>query len=292
MPVLDGAPGAPTAYGLGLRGLEDERNLLGPPEPAFPVVTVDFVEHDRPVADEVMLDGDRFEKLLVTGHVLRASRDARTASLTGPPIESADRIHPFLAPLAGLHNRWLGREVFHAGVFAAAARAWVVVGVREAGKSSLLACLASRGHTVLADDIAVLDETTVYSGPRCIDLRGPVPGVTPDQPSVRGGARARLFVPPPPPSLPLGGWLFPRWGDEVRLTRVPPQQLIGMLGRARRRNLVPSYPPPDPAALLELVGHPAWILERPRDWAYADETLSAVMDTATTGLLRASSSSS
>jgi hypothetical protein len=271
--------GLPTAYGLSWRGLDDERHLLGAPEPSFPVVSVEFIDPGElaptaPDPGEDEEDDYRLRKRLLSGHVLTADRVTRTATIAGPPLLSDERVHPALAQVAGIHGRWLGRELFHGGVFAHGGRAWVVSGPREAGKSSLLATLSARGHAVLADDVTVVDGTTVFAGPRCLDLRGTVPGVSADAASVRGGTRLRVLVPPAMASLPLGGWLFLRWGERVKVSPVPPPRLLRMLARRRHRPAVGS----DLGQLLAFCGHPAWVVERPQDWNHADVALSAVLD--------------
>ena len=267
----------PTAYGLAVDGLDAAPGRLGAPRPGTPRISVHFRPGvvDRPITR--VLTHEHFQIETVAGHVVRADRSTRTAEIIGPELEPDERIHPYLAPIAAVHNRWLGREAFHAGAFVAAGRAWVVPGGREAGKSSLLAGLSLREVPVLADDLAVLEDLNVFSGPPCLDLREPVPGMPEAGRPVRDASRRRVWLDPVAFAVPLGGWVFPRWGDAVRLTPLPAPRLLRLLARVRRQPALPS----DALDLLALAGRPAWILERPRDWAYADASLDALLDTVT-----------
>ncbi|SCF19573.1 hypothetical protein GA0070558_1459 [Micromonospora haikouensis] len=121
---------------------------------------------------------------------------------------------------------------------------------------------------MLADDIVVVDGGDVLAGPRCVDLREPVPGLDLPTRAVRDATRLRVTLPGIAPRLPLGGWLFLRWGDGPALTPVGPADLLARL--AARRSL-PELPS-DPAALLALAGLPGYDLTRPRDWAALDAT--------------------
>ena len=267
----------PTAYGLAIDGLASEPGQLGPPRAGTPRITVRFRSSLPTAPPERVVTRDRLQIGSIAGHVIRADRAAASAEIIGPEMEPSERIHPYLAPVAAIHNRWLGREAFHAGAFVAGGRAWVVPGRREAGKSSLLAGLSTRGMPVLADDLSVVEDVAVFSGPPCLDLRDAVPGMTDARHAVRDATRSRVWLDPAPFSVPLGGWIFPRWGDAVRLTPLPAPRLLALLARIRRH----AYLESDALDLLTLAERPAWILERPQDWAYADASLTALLDTVT-----------
>lgn len=272
---MDAAPRA--AYGLAFTGLDDASGL--PLAPAgVPVVRLDFVTAPEQAVDPEVSDGERYLRRLATGHALDVRRQPRSATVTGPHLSTDVRVHPHLAPIAAVHDRWLGRACFHGGVFEAGGRGWVVAGRREAGKSTLLAMLAGRGVPVLADDLAVVDTDgvpTVFAGPPCLDLREPLPGAALPLTTVRGGTRSRLALAAAPYSLPLGGWVFPAWGERVAVTRLPGARVLPVLARAQRRD---PPAPVEPTQLLELTALPAWLWERPRRWSEADAAVDALLE--------------
>jgi hypothetical protein len=211
------------------------------------------------------------------GRFVLLERDARRATFSGPAIPPDQLAHPHLRPVGVVFNRWFGREAYHAGSFVAAGRSWLVVGPREAGKSSLLALLAARGVPVLADDLAITDGERVFAGPRCIDLRALLPGFGPKIGRSRGGSRWRIALPHDRAHYPLGGWVFLGWGDGLAMTPVPTGELVRQLAQRRHRSQLPS----DPRLLLDLAGRPAWELTRPKTWRQADVTLDLLMTTVT-----------
>ncbi|MGC5290929.1 hypothetical protein [Micromonospora sp. DT231] len=262
-------------YGLRVHGL-DEVSELPPAEGAalgWPAVRVGQV--DVPPPPPVPLDDRRGTRILADGRTLAVDRLRGTATFYGPPLAADVLAHPYLAPVATTVNRWAGRETFHSGAFLLAGRAWAVLGPRTAGKSSLLAALAARGVPILTDDILVVDGVDAFAGPRCVDLRQPVPGVGLPTRPVRAGDRLRVALPPIAPHVRLGGWLFLRWGATVTLPRLPGAALLARLARQRSFGQLPS----DPAALLSLAALPAWELTRPRDWAALDDTHRLLADT-------------
>ncbi|MET8091473.1 hypothetical protein [Micromonospora sp. NPDC005220] len=257
-----------TAYGLHIDGLDEVTDLgisTGPPAGCRPV-TVRQRQADPP--PPAPLDADRMVRLLTDGRTLELRRANGSATFYGPPLAADVLAHPYLAPVAVVVNRWAGRETFHAGAFVHNGRAWVVLGSRTAGKSTLLAALADRDVPVLADDIVVCDDGDVLAGPRCVDLREPIPGLGLPTRGVRDDTRLRVTLPAIAPRLPLGGWIFLNWGDGPALTPVGPADLLTRL--AARRSL-PELAS-DPAALLALAGQPGYDLTRPRDWAALDAT--------------------
>ncbi|SCL32338.1 hypothetical protein GA0070616_4440 [Micromonospora nigra] len=259
---------ARSAYGLHIRGLDEVAELptvARPPAGSHPVTVRQ--RHATP-PPPTPLDGYRLVRRLTDGRTLALERRSGDATFYGPALAADVLAHPYLAPVAVVVNRWAGRETFHAGAFVHAGRAWVVLGGRTAGKSTLLAALAARDVPVLADDIVVCDGGDVLAGPRCVDLREPVPGLGLPTRAVRDATRLRVTLPAVAPRLPLGGWIFLRWGDAPALTPVGPADLLSRL--AARRSL-PELPS-DPAVLLTLAGKPGYDLTRPRDWAALDAT--------------------
>lgn len=269
-PGLAGVPGLPTATdddpatpAVEVRQTPQEppTELVGGPGPGRRV---------RVLTDGRTLDIDPV--LTPTGAV------GGTATFHGPALAPADLVHPYLTPVAVPFSRWNGREAFHSGVFATDGQAWVVRGIRTAGKSSLMAALAGQGFDVLADDMAMTDGDVVHTGPRSIDLREPVPGVDLPHRPARDGSRRRLLLPPAPRSLPLGGWIFLHWSDDptadVELRPVPPAALLSRLARGRAHADWDT----DPSLLLALATRPAHDLVRPRRWDAVPDVLDALRD--------------
>ncbi len=249
-------------YGLCVHGLDEVDELPSIVEGATVQPRVLVRQVDAAPPEPVRTDARRGVRRLADGRTLAVDRQSGTATFFGPALPSDVLAHPYLAPVATVFNRWSGRETFHSGAFLHGGRAWAVMGPRTAGKSSLLAVLAARGVPVVADDILVVDDTQVYAGPRCVDLRQPVPGAALPGCAARGGDRIRVALPPIAPRLPLGGWIFLRWDTRVAMTPVPGSILLARLARQRSWPRLAS----DPAALLTIASLPAWELTRPRDW--------------------------
>ncbi len=189
-------------------------------------------------------------------------------------------MHPYLAPVAAVIARWMGRESVHAGAFAAGGPALAVVGTREAGKSSTLAELARAGAAVLCDDMLVLDGGDVLAGPRTVDLRPDAAGALGiGEPIGLTGARERWRLPlgVVPGRTGLAGWVFLGWGEAgapralgapERLARLAPQRALRL-------------PPVGDDGLLSLAALPAWEVSRPRGLASLPETVGRLLDLAT-----------
>ncbi|MFI5835421.1 hypothetical protein ACIA5A_17275 [Micromonospora sp. NPDC051300] len=258
-----------SVYGLNVHGLDDVDEL-----PAYDDTLPDQIPvHVRQVSEgpvpEPVPMTDRYGVwVMPSGRTFVADRDRGTATYHGEPVPPDVLAHPYLAPVATVFNRWAGRDTFHSGAFVHAGVAWAVIGPRTAGKSSLLAALATRGVPVLSDDIVVLDAERVCVGPRCVDLRQPVPGVDPVRRTVRFGSRLRVPLPPAPARTPLGGWLFLHWSDEVSMRQIPGPELLTRLAAARSWSWLTS----DPTAVLGIAALPAWDLGRPKDWSALDRT--------------------
>jgi len=202
-------------------------------------------------------------------------RDEGTATFIGRRLSHDELIHPYLGAAASVFSRWCGREVYHAGAFVCSGLAWAIVGGREAGKSSLLAALAGRGLAVLSDDLVVTDGHQAFCGPRTIDLRQLGPGTTAPVTPVRGASRWRLALPPAPGAVPLGGWIYLRWGSDMNMRAVPASNSLARLAARRTWPALPS----DPEILLALAARPGWDLSRLADWAQMDQTVDLMLKT-------------
>lgn len=266
-PAPDAAPagGNLGAYGLVVDGIPGASPWMQSQLPSAP--TFSFHVHLDPdtAADrsEAVLTETRADFPLIGGGRLRQERGACEAHFhlaTRPPDE--DLLHPYLAPGAALYWQWAGREAIHAGVFAAGDGAVLMLGDKEAGKSTTLAWLATQGGTaVLSDDLTVLDGRDVLVGPRSIDLRveGALPGVS--EHLVRSGERNRVRLPAAPPSLPLAGLVVLDWGPELELAPVGFATRMELIARQRTFPTVAA----NATALLELASVPMIRARRPRD---------------------------
>ena len=173
---------------------------------------------------------------MIGGGRLRQERHRPEAHFHLRPTADEDLLHPYLAPAAALFWQWSGREAIHAGVFEAEAGAVMMLGDKEAGKSTTLAWLATQGGTaVLSDDLAVLDGDDVLVGPRSIDLRvggeGTLPGVS--EHLVRSGERHRVRLPAAPPALRLAGLVVLDWGPTLELAPVGFAGRMELIARQR-----------------------------------------------------------
>ncbi len=204
-------------------------------------------------ADFPLVGGGRFR-------LERGSTQAHFHLAARPPDE--DLLHPYLAPAAALFWQWAGREAIHAGVFEVDGGAILMLGDKEAGKSTTLAWLATQhGIPVLSDDLAVLDGVDVLIGPRSIDLRveHALPGMS--EHLVRSGERHRVRLPAGPASRPLAGLVILGWGPAVDFTPVEFAQRMELIARQRTYPTVPA----NPTGLLDLASVPMVRADRPRD---------------------------
>lgn len=224
---------------------------------------------DRPhVASgrEVVLD-DRVELALADGSWLIAERIEGSmfeATLSGGPARSLDDlVHPYLAPIAALVNRWLGNPSFHAAVVARGDRALGLLGERGQGKTTTAAALQEGADLeVLSDDLLVLEGTHVLPGPLTLDLRpegSALLGLSGS--AVRGGTRLRRALEEPAlMQVPrLEALVFLEFADKTSLTEVPVRERLACLAPH-------LYWPGLPYAsrdLLRLAAVPSFRLGRP-----------------------------
>jgi hypothetical protein len=257
------------AYGFRLEGLDEAGALLVEAPDTWPLLSVLRVPHgDRPSLETVTPDHACL--WLPGGAWAELDRVAARAELRIPDdISDGALVHPYLAPVALVMARWLGREGFHGGGIVAGDGVWAVLGDKSAGKSTMLARLAQSGVPVVSDDVMLLDGLTVFAGPRSIDLRAEAARrLGAGEPLGRIGARERwrLALSPVPVELPLRGWITLEWGDAVALDPVR--------GAARMAALLPHrgvrMAPLDPMALVRLSTLPHLRFTRPREWDSLD----------------------
>jgi hypothetical protein len=283
-PVVGNAPdlnGGRGAYGVAVTGLEAEDHLLILAEPDWPTLRI-VIDPAPAEAGGTHLTDDlaRFPEI-PTGYG-EVDRQAGVALFRGVDGLSSDEIvHPRLGMLAALYAQWLpGRMAFHAGAFVTAGRAWGVVGERFDGKSTLMAALALSGVEVLGDDTLVLEGLHCLPGVRCVDLRPDAAvelGLEDAAANVRRGWRHRLPLDGTPTPVPLAGWFFLTWADELSVRALPIPERIARIGSRQgwhRRGVT------DSAGLLEVAALPAWELSRPRDWGQLPRVLERVRELA------------
>jgi hypothetical protein len=260
------------AYGLRLPGLGRAAQWLVPQDPEAASLEL-AVQISAPDYSPSQLDNERADLRLIGGVRLRACRGRRRVTFSVPePLEADQLVHPYLAPAAALIWQWQGVDSLHGGVAAIGGGAVLVLGDKESGKTTTLACLErDHGCAVLADDLAVIRDGHVLSGPRSLDLRSgepTIPGVP-----VRGGQRIRVELGPAPSSLRVAGTVVLVWGDRRRVAAVPASERLAVLATKR------TYPlPGDPRALLELAAQPMFRLTRPRDPAGQRASAAALID--------------
>jgi hypothetical protein len=261
---------SPGAYGFRLAGLPDAADLLVDAPPGWPRLEVVRVSGGtRPGREEVTEDHARV--WLPSGTWAELDRAAARAVLRVPPdVTDAAVIHPYLAPVALVMARWLGREGFHGGGIVVDGGVWGVLGDKTAGKSTTLAWLARSGVGIVSDDVLVIHGETALAGPRSVDLRDEAAQrLGAGEPMGRVGARERwrLALPAVGPELPLRGWITLEWGDTVAVEPVRGAQRLQALLPHRGVRMAPL----DPAVLVHFSALPHLRLTRRRDWGSLPE---------------------
>jgi hypothetical protein len=249
------------AYGLRLTGTIDPELLNSPVPDGWPAVEIAY-RQGRDDA-EVTLDEKTASYPCGDAGSVVADRASSTVTVTAPePVPADELTHPYLAWCASAYARWLGREAFHAGGVVAGDGVWAVTGDRGHGKSTLLAAAAASGMGVVSDDLLVIDGTTAYAGPRCVDLRDEAAAYLGVGAAISsaGRERHRVRLPTVPAEAPLRGWVMLSWGDEHSLVPVRPAEGLVRLGRQRMSQLHEVRP----EGLLDLAAMPIWELRRPR----------------------------
>ena len=222
-----------------------QRALSGPPRPAEPLhgaygFRLSYPAWDGALSDLVELDEqaplvklelrgacsvrtfDTAEKGRAGmgvrgGSAFHVTRDPLLIVFDLPDEPSPDAlIHPISTVPLAILARWRGDVTLHGGAFAAGGAAWVVMGERNSGKSTMLASvLPKHGHPVVADDLVVIDHH-IWAGPHCVDLREEAASrLQPARDLGDFGSRRRfrLSSPPAPARLPLGGFFLMDWHD-------------------------------------------------------------------------------
>jgi hypothetical protein len=251
-------------------------------EPTAPIVVVSW-RWAVTVSDHVQVDDRRVSFGTSRATSIFVDRDPPRIMfhLPQPPTPDA-LIHPLGTVPVAILARWRGDVTLHAGAFATAGGAWAVVGHREAGKSTLLAALTTRGVPLLADDLLAVNDGRVWPGPGCVDLR---PDAAPrfagarDLGIVSGRRRFRLSTATETRRLPLRGIFVLAWHDQPDV-RVEPLTAEERLRLLYDLEYVALVGPADPHALMGLVAVPAWRVIRPRDWAATDTSLDAILNLA------------
>jgi hypothetical protein len=278
MPVETGA------YGFAIDGLDDPGDLLGPADPRWPTLRVERLVEERDGGGEppgtVRVADGRAEIWIGDGGVVEVDRDTTTVSFrTRARLEDRLVVHPYLGLPASIASNWLGRQVLHGGGFARDGGAWALLGDKESGKSSTLGWLAARGLEILSDDILVIEDGSLFAGPRCIDLR-------PEAGALLGGqdvgmlgnrVRWRLRSGEAPASLPLAGIVHLEWGERMLVEPLDAaDRLAGLI-----RNSVIRPDSGDAAPFLDLAALPTFRFVRPPELGALDvsgRTLLASLD--------------
>jgi hypothetical protein len=266
------------AYGLTLRGVEQANGLLGPALETWPVMAIER-EVGRREPGESYITAETARAAIHGGGAVELTLEPLRAVFRTPvPLDDETLVHPFLAPAAAIAGAWLDRTGWHAGGFLAGGGVWGVLGERGSGKSSTLALLALAGTVVVTDDLLVVEDGTVFAGPRSIDLRREVAAALgAGEPLGRVGARERwrLRLGPVEPALPLRGFVFLDWGDGPTITRLAPSARVERLGRESTLNVGGEN---HPRHYLDLVVLPAYELRRPHDWKLAGDSIAMLRD--------------
>jgi hypothetical protein len=266
------------AYGLLVKGVsESVRRLLCPADPRWPAVQLrGSIGHSED--ERAFVSSSQARVGLPGGGEIVVERDPMLAEVRLPTRpRDEELLHPYLGYVAAIVARWFGRDCVHAGAFALDGEAWALVGARHAGKSSMLGWFAAQGYEIVCDDVLVIDDQSVFAGPRFVDLRPEAAQVlgTGDPIGLVGTReRWRLEVGPISAKLPLRGWIFLSWSSQVQVGRAPATQRLLTL----KDQLSLFTTPRDPASLLDLASLPAWDLSRPLGWDSMAEAARRLLD--------------
>jgi hypothetical protein len=265
------------AYGFRLDGLPNAADLLVKAPAHWPSLSLSRVDDGTPFTGEEVTD-EHARLWLAGGALADLDRAAARADLRVPAHTTDGAIvHPYLAPVALVWSRWLGREGFHGGGIVADGGVWAVLGEKTAGKSTTLAWLARAGVGIFSDDVLIVDGELALAGPRSLDLREEAAerlGTGELMGRVGARDRWRVTLDAVPAELPLRGWVTLEWGDAVAVEPIR--------GAERLRALIPHrgvfLAPAKPAALVEFTNLPHLRLTRPRGWDSLPEAADRLLD--------------
>src|SRR6266480_4812986 len=165
------ARGEVGAYGLRLENVERARPLLVQAPAAWPRLRVARKIGTSQAEHDWLSDQAAVLTFQSGGEVSIHRRSGRATFLLPHRMKTAELVHPLLAPAAAVMAYWLGRESFHASGLVVGNRVWGLIGERGSGKSTTVARLALDGFGIASDDLLVVEGSTVFAGPRSIDLR-------------------------------------------------------------------------------------------------------------------------
>ena len=169
-------------------------------------------------------------------------------------------VHPILGRLLPALAARRGFDALHGGAVLGEEGAWILLGNREAGKSSLLGQCHLAGGAIVTDDIVVIEGMRCLAGPRCVDLRREPARLLGVGTPVRQETKARIALPAIRAEAPIAGVIFLGWGDELELVSLPPSERLRRLAVRRAAEGWPR----SPSLLLDLAVLPAFELRRPQ----------------------------
>jgi hypothetical protein len=244
-----------------------------------PLVTVTW-RHATSVIGVAEIDEQRLVLGRRGGSAIQVEREPPSIrfDLAEPPLV-ASLVHPILTFGISILARWRGDVTLHAGAFETSSGAWGVMGTREAGKSALLAELAKRGYPVVADDLLTIQESSVWAGPNCVDLRPDTAGRFPSARylgMIDGRPRFRLSTPPSRSHLPLQGLFILNWQNRpvINVELIPPAERLHLLYQQEYISLLGW---PEPRKIIQLLRLPVWRVTRPADWEATDDAVDRLL---------------
>jgi hypothetical protein len=202
------------------------------------------------------------ERMCRITNVDAGSGDTRALVPEPAPGELA---HPMLGHVAVALALQSPLTALHGGAFAAGGGAWLVPGVGMLGKSTVLAALAVSGVGVLCEDVIVIRDQRVLSGPRLIDLRlDSARALGVEGTTVRREGRRRLALRPIAAELPVAGVVHLRRDDTAagNVRCLAASEALGALSRLASAGGVVA----GADAQLELAALPTYELAMPRRW--------------------------
>ena len=169
-------------------------------------------------------------------------------------------VHPILGRLLPALAARRGFDALHGGAILGAEGAWIVLGDREAGKSSLLGQCHLAGGAIATDDIVVIEGMRCLAGPRCVDLRPEPARLLGVGTPVREQTKARVALPAVRAEAPIAGIVFLAWGETLGLVPMRPAERLRRLAVRRAGEGWPR----SASLLLNLAALPAFELVRRR----------------------------